>query len=117
MSLTPKDKLDDKIQKDLHLIYSVSIDDIRFAKQQQWRMTYYALLLMAGIFYIRTNNQFPLIWHIILIIITVLIAGFAVVFIIEIENDIVGYRHRIVQTRKGLSDEFIRTIKIHKDYL
>ena len=100
--------INDETRQDLHLIYTTSIGDIRFAKQQQWRLTYYALLLIIGIFYLRSSNELHLFWHIVLVLITLVIAISAVLLIIEIEKDLHGYRSTMIKIENALSNEFKR---------
>ena len=35
--------------EELRMLYQITIDDIRYAKRQQWAITYYGLLLITGI--------------------------------------------------------------------
>ena len=109
--------INDETRQDLHLSYTTSVEDIRFAKQQQWRLTYYALLLMIGIFYLRSNNELDLIWHIALALITVGIAVSAVLLIIEIEKDLHGYRSKMIKIENALSSEFKKINPADKDKL
>jgi len=108
---------DDQTQKDLHLIYAISVEDIKFAKQQQWRITYYTLILMASIFYLRTYYQLHYFCDIFLLIATPLIAFVALYILIKIESDMLNYRSKIVQVNDSLSDEFININQISKKYL
>ena len=105
------------IHKDLHLIYTTSIGDIRFAKQQQWRLTYYALLLIIGVFYLRSSDELHLFWHIFLALITLVIAISAVLLIIEIEKDLYGYRSKMIKIENALSGEFKKINPADKDKL
>lgn len=98
--------LNNETQEDLRLTYSISVDDIRFAKRQQWQITYYALILLAGIFYLMTFHQISFWWEFILRVLMGVIAFSAIVFIIRIENDMVGYRSRMLQAQRCLSAEF-----------
>lgn len=105
---------DEKTQKDLHLIYSTTVEDIRFAKRQQWQITYYALILMAAIYYFMGKYQvFPLSK------ILISIVGFVtIVLLCRIEKDIHSrYRPRIDAVRNKLSHDFQSIILIEQDYL
>ena len=95
--MTTLEPLSGKDPEDYRLLYSIYTHDIRFAKQQQWRITYYAFILMSGIYYIRTHNQSHLFWHIFLQIILLIIAFTAVYFVLKIENRILRYRCKIKQ--------------------
>jgi len=104
--MNSKTTTNDRTRQDLHLLYTTSVGDIRFAKQQQWRFTYYALLLMTGIFYLRSNTELHLCWHIALAATTLLIAVFAVWVIIRIEDDLLRYRSKMIEVENRLPNIF-----------
>jgi hypothetical protein len=109
--------LDNETQQDLHLIYTTSVEDIRFAKKQQWQMVYYALILMGAIFYLKLHLQLDSFWILILRIAIFMIAAIAIYMIIKIDHDLVGYRFTMTQVRGCLSQEFIAIRKIAPNYL
>ena len=106
--------MDLETQKDLHLLYTTSVDDIRFTKKQQWQYTYYALMLMAGIAYLmKTYPGFYFLGDIFIGAIAIP----TILLIDKAENDIVTkYRPRIKATHKRLSNTFQRIVKLHKKY-
>lgn len=108
---------DDITQKDLHLIFTTSVEDIKFAKLQQWRITYYAMLLMAGIFYIRTYYQLHCFWHICLIIFILVLAFIALMLLYKIEKDILKYRTRIKEIQGNLSQNIQGIYDLDKNYV
>ena len=40
-------------QKDLHTWYTLTVDDIKFAKTQMWRLTFYAISLMLAMAFLK----------------------------------------------------------------
>ena len=107
--------LNEKTQKDLHLVFTTSVEDIRFAKKQQWQLTYYALILMAAITYFRLERHFSPCWSKVLII---AIASATFILIVNMEYTIVRtYRPRLADTRCHLSEEFKDIWKREDSYL
>ncbi len=105
-------------QKDLHLIYTSSVEDIRFAKSQQWRLTYYALILMVALMYLKTKYPLCFSWDDVLINSLIpLIAGVAITFLWKMEGDIRRYRGRIKGVRAFLTGPFKNIIKLEANYL
>ncbi len=47
--------MDDKMLETHLVIYQECLEDIRFLKQQQWRVTYYCLLLFTAIFFLNEH--------------------------------------------------------------
>ena len=47
------------IQQDIHLAYNALIEDIRFAKAQQWKITYYAFLVLGSVAYFSKHAGYP----------------------------------------------------------
>jgi hypothetical protein len=110
--------VDEKTQKDLHLIYTASIEDIKFAKRQQWQLTYYALISMGALMYLKTRYHLPFCWGDALInVLIIIIAIFAIFLLWKMENDIRRYRGRIRQARILLSDQFKNIIELDANYL
>ena len=110
--------LDDQTHKDLHLIFKSDIDNIRFAKKQQWRITYYALILMVGIKYLAQKYKlFLFSKNISSSVIIWLIAIAALVAFGKCEWDIcTNYRKRLRETRQRLSSEFKKVYQPKKIY-
>ncbi len=102
-------------QKDLHLIYSISVEDIKFAKLQQWRITYYTFMLVGGIFYLRRYHHIYIdfIFHLAALVVPLA----AIWFLVMIERNILEYRFKLVKVRGCLSDEFMCINPIDKNYL
>ena len=115
--MTTLKPLNGKDPEDYRLIYSISVDDIRFAKQQQWRITYYTLIIMSGIYYIRSHYILSCFWEIFLPICTSVACISAVVILGFIEKDIRRYRSRLLQVRASLTNEFMSIVKLDKKYL
>jgi len=74
--------------------FQIVIDDIKFAKMQQWRLVYYILLLqvaivgvyaMPGKFYMEITILFTL---------SAFLAIFGTYFLIKFQNDLTCYRNR-----------------------
>jgi hypothetical protein len=85
---------DDITQKDL--ISTISVEYIETAKLQQWRTTCYALILMAGIFCIRTYYQLHYYWDTASTVAIFIIAFVASISLYKIEKAILKYRKKIV---------------------
>lgn len=97
----------DQTQEDLHLVFQTSLDDIRFAKRQQWRITYYSIILMGTIEYFSQKfNLFLFSYSISSSTIIFLIMTAAVLAFIKCESDISKYRDRLSGARKMLSTDF-----------
>lgn len=96
---------------DLHLLYNVSAQDIVFFKQQQWRITNYALAIYAAIFAIAA---IPHDWSIscvekfllgLIAIITAIATGVLVWHLRE-AIEVRRCRLKCVREHKLISDEF-----------
>jgi Ca2+/Na+ antiporter len=83
--MAPKQPLDTETRK-------IYIEDIRFAKQQLWRTTYYALILMSAIAYFSVKTVSPPWVRVVLI---AMLACISIIMIIIIQDDINGYRKDI----------------------
>jgi hypothetical protein len=110
------------VQKDLHLIYSISIEDIRFAKKQQWQISFYALALMVGLAFLQGTStlpywltDIPLFKNIFNVLISaVALAG--ILLLLGIERDIRKYRTRVQQVRNKLSPQAQEILKLERGY-
>lgn len=93
-------------------------DLIEFAKTQQWRVTYYALLLFAAIAGIKKGGIFGQeCWQAIALAIVVLItATFAIWVIFHSHRAQWKARKRIVRCAKHFSDEFSDSWKKPKHF-
>ncbi len=81
--------LSEKIPEDCRLLYSIYTQDIRFAKQQLWRITYYALILMSAIAYFTAKTESPC-W--VSMVLIALLACISILWLLFIHKDINGYR-------------------------
>lgn len=99
------------------MLYQVSIEDIRQYKNQQWRMSNYALLLMAGTGYLNTNIKLLSSSDVFMLNIFIgLVAVCTVIFIWFTQNNIIeNYRKRVVKSHKNLSDKFKESCELDYD--
>lgn len=95
-------------ENDLHLLYNVSVQDIAFFKQQQWRVTNYVLLVYAALFSAVVAVGKPLHpWERAAGIMLALAAGiFSMRLIRELYQSIEVRRARLQCVRQHLSAEF-----------
>ena len=85
----------DRIQNDLHLLYTNTVEDIKFAKTQMWQITFFAISLMLALAFLR--NSFNSI-DVGFVFVIGIIALFAIVLIIKIQRDIhKKYRTKITE--------------------
>jgi hypothetical protein len=80
--------------------YKILVEDIRYAKNQQWRLTYYIVLLLAAL--IGLSELFKRNWILqtILIIAAILLAIFGTRFLCKFQKDLTRYRSNIGKIRK-----------------
>ena len=122
--------LSDKVQKDLHLLYNATNEDIRFAKSQKWRITYYTILLMGGLTYLKVTHiphswlaDIPLLSKIPLLgnvyNLSIIVLAILTVYLIQsIESDIRNkYRPKIKEITARLTVTFKKTHTIDPHYL
>lgn len=93
---------------DLHLLYNVSAQDIAFFKQQQWRVTNYALLIYAALLSAVVVVGKPLHpWEISVgIMLSFATGAFAAWLVNELYRSIEVRRERLRCVRSHLSAEF-----------
>jgi hypothetical protein len=82
--------------------YQILIEDVRYAKSQQWRLCYYILLLLGAVFGLsRVFGQKSEI-IIVLFIISVILAIAGTHFLLKFQRDLKRYRENI----KNVRDKF-----------
>ena len=98
----------ERVFDELRLLYSVSVSDISGFKQQQWKITNYALLLYAAIFSIAkftkdlNNVEFALLY---IAAFLVMVSGWFLVG--TFHKSIQERRARLVEIRKHCTEEFM----------
>jgi hypothetical protein len=75
------------------------IEDIKFAKSQQWRLAYYVLLLQGAIIGLSKTLPTHNVTIIILSMATLFIAIFGTYFLLKFQNDMTRYRSNIKKVR------------------
>ena len=76
------------------------VENIKYAKSQQWRLAYYILLLLAGVIGLsRTLGAQPQV-SIILFLIAVALAVAGTHFLLKFQNDLTRYRKNIKKVRE-----------------
>jgi len=80
--------------------YRILVDDIRFAKQQQWRLTYYTLLLLAAIIAISRHLEPELSATIVLFIIALALATAGTYYLERFQKDLIRYRSDVAKIRQ-----------------
>ena len=79
--------------------YSILIEDIRYAKNQQWRLCYYVLLLLGAVIGLsRVLGQSPQV-RIILFIASVTLAVAGTHYLLKFQEDLRRYRETIRDVR------------------
>lgn len=98
-------------QEDFRMRYLVCVEDIKFVKNRQWSITYYLLLLYAGIVYVAyvfqgklSLNNNPIISVMIVLTLGAFIVG--VYLHCEFYGDILRYRRNMREAAKYLTSEF-----------
>ncbi len=86
--------------EDCRLLYAIYTQDIRFAKQQQWRITYYALILMGAIAYFMEKSKMSYFLDIAIypgvgIVLIFLVAFSSICLLVLINHNINVYREII----------------------
>ena len=79
--------------------YHILIEDVRYAKSQQWRLCYYILLLLVAVFALsRTLGQKTEV-SIVLFITAILLAIAGTYFLFKFQKDLRRYRENIKNVR------------------
>jgi hypothetical protein len=91
-----------EMSKPAEILYRAFSDELRFAKQQQWTITNYSLLLMAAVFGVARLSPPPTLEKIVLCVIVAIIwiAGLFVLL------DLQGYMHILRRRQRGMEDAF-----------
>ena len=100
---------DDKKDKELRLLYSLTIDDIRYAKRLQWNLVYYSLLTLGGILaiykYISSSLEVSHLMKIILLLISITVSSLGIIYIGNLQKSLAKYRERLISIRSYFSTE------------
>jgi hypothetical protein len=81
------------------------VDDIKYAKSQQWRLAYYILLLLAAVIALsKTLGSEPEV-KIILFITSLLLAAAGTHFLRKFQKDLTRYRQNISKVRAKFPDD------------
>jgi hypothetical protein len=98
-----------KKDEELRLLYKISIDDIRYSKQQQWNTIYLTLLAIAAtisLFLVLKNGLFISdSLKIFLISICIFIALVGIIFIAIYQSSMAKYRCKKNKLERNFSDE------------
>ena len=85
---------------DFRVWYGITIDDIKFMKRQQWQVTYYVILLLAGIAglykLLHSFHELVFLWQkdlLIIVVIAIVAAGTYLLFIFQ--DSMQRYRKRL----------------------
>lgn len=101
--------LSDREHEELRLLYSVSVGDIAFFKQQQWIVTNYTVALYAGLVVIANQLLTKPVanWKLlVLYVIAVAVAGAGVGVLSRLQSSIEVRRKRLSAVRDRLSEAF-----------
>ncbi len=79
--------------------YKILVEDIQYAKNQQWRLTYYIVLLLAAIIGLSELFKTKSILQIILLIAAVLLGILGTYFLNKFQKDLTRYRENIGKVR------------------
>ena len=95
---------------DLRLLYEITVSDLAYFKTQQWNVTYYALLLQAGLLGVSKLLMPPLtlIDKSVLIVLSLLAAGSTLFVLNKLQSSISVRQSRLDAVRKTFSEEFQR---------
>ena len=113
---------DDQIQAQLGLLFDDARDNIRFAKQQQWLISSYALLILAAISSIYQIERFKSLrlsdwWMYTLCICSFVVSSLATFYLCKFHNWLRGERMRLYRVRQNFSEEFRRARGEKKGHL
>ncbi len=114
---TDKSELTDPDREELRLLYSVSVADIAFFKQQQWSVTNYGLALHAAFLFIAYQllNRPLVTWQLwLLIVLTWGVCIAAIGMIERLQGSVIGRRTRLERVRVHFGQPFRLAWDIHK---
>ena len=90
-----------ELSTEMAAVYQDAVDNLRFSKQQQWNITYYALLVYAAVFVLQDQPVF--LTHRGKIFLTI-IAGFAFLFsvfmLLDLQDRMNTFRRRVDRTHE-----------------
>ena len=90
---------------DLRLLYQITIEDIRYAKDRQWKIIYYSLLTFAAIigFYFAAEDTFFSGWgpKLVLVVLALFVSLVAVHHLTDSQKCLCEYRMRIEAIKNG----------------
>ena len=93
---------------EVRLMYQDRLDNIRDQKSRQWSVTYYILLLYGALIavlrIVQDGGAVPIFVPVIATVLAVLIALVSILFLIRTQNALTGYRKRLVDVRKHLTE-------------
>ena len=94
--------------------HKILIDDIQYAKNQQWRLAYYTILLLAAVFGLSkvliTNSVIVNI----LFLIAILLGVVGTYFLLKFQKDIKRYRQNIGKVRENFPEDLYHIAKFEK---
>jgi hypothetical protein len=91
--------------------YQLLIEDVRYAKSQQWRLCYYILLLLGAVFGLsRVFGQKSEI-IIVLFIISVILAIAGTHFLLKFQRDLKRYRENIKNVRDKFPEDLQKIVR------
>lgn len=81
-------------------LFSHLTSEIRFIKQLQWRITYYSVAIMAGIYYSIREKKLScdIVWLLIIVIIIIIISS--ILFILKVNQSIIINRKYLNNIKK-----------------
>jgi hypothetical protein len=109
--IDPKDSKPEKedTKAELRLLYNLVVSDIKYAKEQQWRIINYALATYVAIFsvwkVIPANKYGAEFWGVIICSFIIMVVG---IWMIQIEQDLL---QRSRQRIKGITESFTEDFK------
>lgn len=93
-----------EMSKPAEILYRVFGDELRFAKQHQWTITNYSLLLMVAVFGVARLSPLTTLEKIVLCVLVALIWGLGLFMLLDLD----GYMHIIRRRQRGMEEDFSR---------
>jgi hypothetical protein len=105
MTMTePMTETETKMSKPGEILYRVFSDELRFAKQQQWMITNYSLLLMAAVFGVARLSPPATLGKIVLCVFVFVIWGLGLFMLLDLQ----GYMYILRRRQRSMEEDFSR---------
>ncbi len=111
--MEPMNDRESKVSVERITLYQQCNDELRFFKQQQWKVTYYCLLLLTAITFIDKNFPFVIIpeWYIWVIF------GVGVILLLDIQWSLGKHRRIIDEIKEDFDEKTKQYLKANDDRL